>query len=1242
MAESPDLETAVNSRIARLTGWASIATGVCVLVGWALGIPTLVSVLPGLVAMKVNTAIGLIAAGTSLITLTAQRLDASHAFGKFCATIAASIGFATLAEYILGVDLRIDDLFTREAADAFGTLLPGRMAPTTATCFAFIGCSLACLHRDSKRRFQPSEYAALAVLLISFPTFLAYVYGIKIFPGLAYYTQMAIHTALCLSMLAIGVLAARPDRKITSVICGPLLGGRMARHLMWSSILAPVCIGGIVLHGIRKGFLSPDFALSLTVTLSVLVFLGTIWAAARKVNQLDQERLKAEEELQQSAMLLEERVTARTQELEDANQRLLKQTEQRDQALRDLKETEERFRSVVESANAAIVIADQDGIINSWNHGASIIFGYAPEEMLGQPLTRLMPERLRSLHIQGLERLRHGGPARVVGKTVELVGVRKNGREFPLELSLAAWKSRDDTFFSGIILDISERKRAELELTNLFNLSPDVIGIASAEGFFTRVNPSFKNVLGWGNDELVTKPFVSFVHPDDVAATVAEVVKLAAGQTTLAFENRYRCRDGTYRSLSWSAQAQPDGTIHAFGRDVTEMRAAESERSRAAGALKTAMEAAQAANRAKSDFLATMSHEIRTPMNGIIGMTNLLLKTPLGKDQREFANDARTSAEHLMVIINGILDFSKLGSGKVTVESATFSLRDLVEDVCALLSEQAHAKGVELNCVTDPAVPGLVIGDEAKVRQILLNLIGNGVKFTPTGSVSVTVDAADDRRQGGAPSVRFQVRDSGIGMDLETRSRVFEAFTQGDSSMNRRFGGTGLGLAISKGLAETMNGTIVVDSTPGQGSTFTVTVPFLRTDEIPRVDSVPPSLSGLRILCIDDNPDALRSLAANLSFLGNAPVCVSDAEHAIAETRAAAAAGDPFDVVFLDEHIPPMQGPALARTLTLLAGQSPPKFVLLTCGQGTHRSDSESLLLPLFLHKPLRLRHVRRCIAAICGPSADATQPEPAPISRSENTSYAGRRVLIAEDNPINQRLATHLLRNLGFVVEVVSNGREALHAAQAKRYDVILMDCQMPDMDGYEATAAIRAILPRVEAPIIALTANVMQTEKDKCFAAGMNHYLSKPLSASALLEVLAACLPAIPAPPATSGEDVAPQRGEPAGRAHAAIDREVLSALAASMPEGDATVRELITLFKQDAPEQIRRLREAASRGDGEALARAAHRMKSGCRTLGFTIMEALCVGLERSGMARQQDGVMETCARLEEAYAVVLSQL
>ena len=676
--------------------------------------------------------------------------------------------------------------------------------------------------------------------------------------------------------------------------------------------------------------------------------------------------------------------------------------------------------------------------------------------------------------------------------------------------------------FNQMLEDIQERDTALLRahhnleervaertayLNTLIEASPLAIMVLDPEENIQLCNPAFERLFQYSKQEVLGRPVHGLLADGELLEEAKKITSRARVGEHIEKVTR-RCRkDGTLvdvevHTVGLIVKGEVAGTLVLY-QDI-------SVRKRSEEAILRAKEAAEAASRAKSEFLANMSHEIRTPLNGVMGMTDLALATELNAEQREYLETVKLSADSLLVVINDILDFSKIEAGKAELENRPFNLRDTLEGVMRTLALRADEKGLELLCELAPETPELVRGDSSRLGQVVMNLVGNAIKFTHTGEVAVKVEVED--KEGEARLLHFTVSDTGIGIPSEKQAQIFEPFSQADTSTTRKYGGTGLGLSISTRLVALMGGEIWVESEEGKGSRFHFTTHLGVVDakEIEIGTPAPPEiLRGVKVLVVDDNRTNRRILDGMLKCWEMKPRLVEGGEEALLELPAAKEAGEPYGLILLDMHMPGMDGFQFVEQLRQRPELSTATIMMLT--SAGHRGDAErckALGISAYLLKPIRQSELREAIARVLG----AREQQGAIPLVTRYSLYDARdpetvlSVLLVEDNPVNQRLATRMLEKRGHRVVLAGNGREALEALEKASFDLVLMDVQMPEMDGFQATAAIREkeMGTATHLPVIALTAHAIKGDRERCLAAGMDGYLTKPIKPRELDDVL------------------------------------------------------------------------------------------------------------------------------------------
>ncbi|KAA0256457.1 MAG: PAS domain S-box protein [Acidobacteria bacterium] len=775
----------------------------------------------------------------------------------------------------------------------------------------------------------------------------------------------------------------------------------------------------------------------------------------------------------------------------------------------------------------------------------------------------------------------------------------------------------DDPKVRGVVVnsrDVSQLRRTEEELARLAHVTRsigDFVVLTDVEGRIQWVNQAVMDRMGWTAEELVGQPARVLLSPVNRPGLVEELRQARMSEGFRGdLVNRTKGGEDFWVSLTTSVIRRGEEVLGlvAVSREITDRKRAEED-------LRSAKEEAERASRAKSEFLANMSHEIRTPMNAVIGMTGLLLETPLSEQQRDFVETIRTSGDALLTILNDILDFSKMESGRLELESQPFDLREAVDESVDLLAAHAAQKGLGLWAVDDGSVPRSVVGDVTRFRQVLVNLLSNAVKFTASGHVAVQVSARPAPGDGWGVSVA--VADTGIGIPPQRRDRLFSPFTQVDASTTRQYGGTGLGLAICKRLCELMGGEIRVESEMGKGTTFSFSV---RAGADPTSPAPEPPLRLRRLLLADADPARREAFARQAAAWGMAVTEASSASEAALLCAAA-----PFDSVLADQALP-----GLEELLSAVSAARPAPALLVAAPFGLR---APGLSLPpdaLVLARPIRGRALLRALGGTGDDSSTRLRRRGAEaVSEGRPGDAHPLRILLAEDNPVNQKVALHLLSHLGYRADVAGNGLEVLEAVRRQPYDVVLMDVQMPEMDGLEAARWLRKEWPEEKRPrLVAMTANAMKGDREACLAAGMDDYVSKPVQAGELAAALGKTRKV--------GREAAPTASV------GPIDRTALEKLRSLASPGEAdVVTPLIDLFVRDAPQKIAAMEKAVAEGNLAGVTRSAHALKSSAASLGALRLAALCALVETAtgldAAAAQLGRVSREFGRAAEALAL-----
>lgn len=917
-----------------------------------------------------------------------------------------------------------------------------------------------------------------------------------------------------------------------------------------------------------------------------------------------------------------------------AYEQLKEEHEQITQALRD---SEAFYLSLVETLPQNIFrknLAEQFTFVNG-NFCQTL--GTKPEDILGKTDFDFFPKELAQKYQRDDQRVISTG---VPIDTVEAHLTHDGDRIFVHVMKTPARDADGHIIgIQGIFWDVTERKRTEEALayersllTALLSNAPDAIYFKDIESRFIKCSNALARRFGTEDvNSLVGKTDADFFSPEHAQRALQDERRIiTTGEPSIGITEKETWRDGTE---SWVLSSKlplrkEDGTIvGTFGisKDISMLKNAEEQ-------LARARDLALESTRLKSEFLANVSHEIRTPMNGIIGMTDMILDTELSEQQDYLAGTIRKCANQLMSILDDVLDFSKIEAGKLQLESTDLDIRETVEETVELLAESAHQKNLEIGSLVRNEIPDLVLGDPVRLRQVLTNLLGNAIKFTDRGNVSVVVSLEEETRA--SCVLRFDVKDTGIGLAPEVRRRIFKAFSQADGSTTRRYGGTGLGLAISRELVKLMRGRIGVESTLNEGSNFWFTIKLKKNPNKnqPADHDLSTTLRDVRVLIVDDNKINLTILEAQTRSVGMEPTTISNPHDAIPMLEQNLAFKTPFDIAILDMQMPELDGIRLAQSIAQHPTLSLPVILLTSLGNLPSESKHATSGISATLIKPVKQR---RLLTTLYHLTAD--QPEP--LNDLANTRsiekpidlVTGLTVLVGEDNPVNLAVALRQLRKLGVTGIGAANGTEVLEQLAKDDKSIILMDCQMPIMDGFEATRRIRAdekANPEIEPRyIIAMTANALRGDRERCLDAGMNDYLSKPVDLSRLSQALQRAAASVGIEGATPVAPT-PNRGEDYEEPFGSVDRASQSSdqptvdLALldglrGLREGpdDDPLRELIDLFLGDTPKRLESIIQGVKECDLAKAATAAHSLKGSANNIGARPLAALCAGIEKT---------------------------
>jgi PAS domain S-box-containing protein len=1201
--------------IVKLISAIAIIVGIVIILGWTFYYWLPEYVWPFLVSVKPNTAICFILTGISLWISCERKTKYARFLAEISAAIVIVISFLTLFEYFfINIDLGIDQgIFKEPLTNVWDFPPPGRMPPFVAVNFALIGVTLFLL-RNKVISYRVRQIFISIVLFTSFFEFLGHIYQIDnmtaIFGAADKYTQLALPTSIICILLGIGILLARPRHGIISILISRDSGGVLARRLILPAFILPIILGYIGLVGLAEkwvGFREAMFGTSLLVMGAIFFFSALILVNAYLINRAEVDRKRAEQALKLNQI---------------------------------------KLQSILDHTSAVIYIYDLEGKCLLINKQFEKLFHKSASEVIGKSAHAVLSPDISEKFVENNLKVIE---SRLPIAVEEII---------PSKDSVSTYLSNKFPLFddqgipyavAGISTDITEIKR----MHELLRESEERFSLAlqSAEaGTWSWDIP--KNVVVWddymyflfglkpGSFSQQYEAAIHLIHPDDRKRMIEEVRQILDKGTEYETECRIIHTDGSIHYIGARGKVHRDR----FGNpmrmagvclDVTRRKQSEEELRHAKEIAERLAEKAEEASRAKSAFLAAMSHEIRTPLNGVIGMTGLLLDTTLSSEQRDYVKTIRISGEALLSVINDILDFSKIESGRMELEDVDFNLHSLVDDSVEIVAAHVHNKGIAIGANIDSKVPEWLTGDSSRVRQVLSNLLSNAAKFTEKGEIGVSVRLHSREKK--KVTLLFEVVDTGIGITADVKQHLFQPFYQGDMSTSRKYGGSGLGLAICKRLIEIMGGEIDVDSVPGRGCRFWFTVNLVECiNPLPKFEyKLFPELEGVRILSVDDNAinrEIVKKQAELWKFRCDV---ASNAAEGLSLMKRAVNENDPYALSIIDYIMSGMNGFELIQIMRQLKEIAhTPVIILSSLGTSFGLHELQQLGISMSLSKPIRPAKLYESIITVLKDMEGKAGTIVAQAHDQVVQKKKKARILLAEDNPINQQVALLILAKLGYRADTVANGLEVLSAIEKVPYDLILMDCQMPEMDGYTTTEHIRK-LEKINGlgnriAIIAMTAHALKGDREKCLESGMSDYISKPIDIKFLAEILEKWLDQKNI--VIDLEQYPEKKVQQQGDIMSLIDIDRLHSIFGNDP---ATIYEFIKSFIKSTSELLKDIKAAVANKNMQLAKELFHRLKGSSGNSGIMVLHTLSRNAEEKVLESEWTVVEKIVGEIDDMF-------